>query len=66
MKVDYCNICKKNVYLVQNEGELKEHVSKGNCVALDLEQKIASVRGPRPRPHPIRRGRVAIRRPMLR
>jgi len=60
MKVDYCNICKKNVYLVQNERELKEHISKGNCVALDLEQKITSVRD-----RPIRRGRIA-HRPMLR
>ena len=32
-KIDICGICKKNVYLVESEEELREKVSKGQCVA---------------------------------
>uniref|UniRef100_A0A7S2XB18 Uncharacterized protein n=1 Tax=Lotharella oceanica TaxID=641309 RepID=A0A7S2XB18_9EUKA len=61
-KVDYCSVCKQNVYVVQTEEELKSHVSKGNCVALDFDKTILASRQ-RPRPMPILRGRVRLPRP---
>ncbi|KAG2372738.1 hypothetical protein C9374_013190 [Naegleria lovaniensis] len=36
--VQFCSVCSKNVYLVRNQFELKDHVMKGNCVAFTSEE----------------------------
>ncbi|GAB5369319.1 hypothetical protein AAMO2058_001394800 [Amorphochlora amoebiformis] len=60
-KVDFCTVCKKSVYLVNDEKELKSQVEKGNCVALDFDRKVLTHRGRRPRVA-IMRGRIVARR----
>ncbi|KAG2372736.1 hypothetical protein C9374_013188 [Naegleria lovaniensis] len=37
--IQFCSVCSKNVYLVRNQVELKDHVLKGNCVAYTSEPK---------------------------
>ncbi|KAG2372737.1 hypothetical protein C9374_013189 [Naegleria lovaniensis] len=45
-KVQFCSVCSKNVYLVRNQVDLKDHVMKGNCVAFTSESLLLSLPSP--------------------
>jgi len=54
-EVDFCTVCKKNVYLVHNVEQLKEKVTEHKCVAIDFDNKEKKTR------RPMMRGKVARR-----
>jgi len=59
----YCNVCKKNVFVVNTEEEMAQKVKEGKCIQFTLSgipsvQKDEAVL----RPVPIRQGRVVRRR----
>ena len=70
----YCNVCKKNVYIVENEEEMAQRVSKGQCVQYTMSGKPSrkkpgksgnnnnnNTHHPYPTPRPVLRGKVAYR-----
>eukprot|EP01084_Bolivina_argentea_P171539 297196_1 len=62
----YCNVCKKNVYIVENEQEMKQRVEKGQCIQYTMSgkpsKKPVDSGHQYPTPRPVRRGKVAYRR----
>lgn len=62
----YCNVCKKNVYVVENEQEMNERVSKGQCVQYTLSGKPSKIKKDNddhayPTPRRVMRGKVVRR-----
>ena len=43
----YCGVCKKNVWVVENEKEMKEKVDAGECVQYTLSGKEKNIQRPR-------------------
>ena len=61
----YCNVCKKNVYIVENEQEMNERVSKGQCIQYTMSGKPSRIKDQRDHPYPtprsVKRGKVKRR-----
>ena len=61
----YCGVCKKNVYIVENEQEMAERVSYGQCVQFTMSGKPSKSKPKQPsqQPHhyPAPRGKIVPR-----
>lgn len=53
-KIDFCTVCKSNVYLVQTQQELQERTRQGQCVSFETGVEFLNERKKRPQ----RKGKI--------